>query len=718
MKHTILTLSLAFMYAYVSAQTEPCKMSVADSISADWERQFDLNEVVVVAHRPVVKQQEGKLVYIVKNDPYAKGLDGMTLLGRIPRVSAENGSVSVAGKGNVRYIIDGILMELDASAMNMRLQNLRAENIEKIELLATPPSRYAVEPNAVYISITTRNETLGTRGSIYGSLNYGDKLREYFSGSISHSTRRVEMSLDASMQNYYAENDNDIQYIFAEYTRRSSTCGKSHDFTTGLNALLRYKFTPDMNVGVIANYNYNYTSASGTNITNYGDYLSSSHTATKSRPNNALTVTGFYDWTFGNSGERMELTYNYFNRHSPEISRIATEYGNNPSGFLIDESGATDYLFHSGKVDFRLPYSWAQLETGIAYTDISNLSDNLMVSKNGSGVSISRETNEFDYHERIAAAYVSASRSFGKGFWGKLGLRYEYTWTEGEQMSTSEASSRDYGYLFPSFNLSWNKDRIGSFNLSYSMGMGRPNLWELNSFRYYSTTDEYSAGNPGLKPTIYNNAEINYYGLGGLYAVLYTSFASDAIAYVRRFDNRGVASTMPYNCLSTNKTGLYASYKRNIFDWWEMNVGGEVFRTYSKGDVPDFKELCTEDWSGKIEVSANWMLNRKKTLKFNARFTHFFPWQQNLIDYESFQLFSLTLRYSLFDGRLNLHLTANDIFGWNKTKSTEHYKDFTIKHTFNAHSAYVLFGVSYTFGRKKVNGVYRDSKEDQSGRTK
>ena len=125
----------------------------SDSITASREKELELNEVVVVAKRPVVKQQEGKLIYLVKNDPYAVGLDGITLLDRIPRVSVNNGTVSVAGKGNIRYIIDGVLMELDASAMAMRLQNLHAEDIEKIELLTTPPSRYASEPNAVYISI-------------------------------------------------------------------------------------------------------------------------------------------------------------------------------------------------------------------------------------------------------------------------------------------------------------------------------------------------------------------------------------------------------------------------------------------------------------------------------------------------------------------------------------------------------------------------------------
>ncbi|MDE5877334.1 MAG: TonB-dependent receptor [Muribaculaceae bacterium] len=691
-----------------------------DSVSANWERDLELNEVVVVAKRSVIKQQDGKLLYIVKNDPYAKGLDGITILDRIPRVSVNNGTVAVAGKDNVRYIIDGILMELSPSAMAMRLQNLRAEDIEKIELLTTPPSRYASEPNAVYISITTRNETLGTKGNVYGSLNHGDKLREYFSGSISHTTRKLDMSLDASVSNYYSTNDNDIEYSFLDGSpsRISSTQTKSHLFDAGFNALLRYKFTPEMNIGVIANYNYESVSSKGKNFTEYGGYTSTSQSLTKSRPNDALTLTGFYDWNFGTKGESMQLTYNYFDRHSPTLSDITTIYSNNAEDYGVNEDGKTIYRFHSGKADFKLPYSWAQLETGVAYTDILNSSDNFLEQTSMNGSALNRKSDIFGYSERIAAAYFTASRNLGTGFWGKVGLRYEYTRTKGTQQSVDHVDCDKYGHLFPSVNLSWNKDRIGSFNVSYSMGMGRPNLWELNPFKYYSTTDEYAAGNPALKPTVYNNAEINYYGLGGLYAVLYTSFASDAIGYIRRFDENGVISTMPYNCLSTNKTGLYASYKRTFFGRWEMKAGGEVFCTSSHSDVPDFKIRNMEDWSGKLELSSNIMLNRPKTLIFAIQFIHFFPWQQNLINYESFQLFNLSLRYSLLNNRLNLQLKANDIFGWNKTRSKEHYADYTIHQTFNAHTAYVMFGINYRFGRDKVNGVWRASKEEQSSRTK
>ena len=566
----------------------------------------------------------------------------------------------------------------------------------------------------MYISITTRNETLGTRGSVYGSLNQGNRFRQHLSGSISHTTRRVEMSLDANIMNYPTVNDNSTTYTFADgHSRTSDTRNRSRNLDTGLNAIFRYKFTTDVSAGFIANYTYGNSSARGTNLTDYGEYTSQSLTATKSRPNNAVTLTGFCDWQFGSGGERLELTYNYFNRHSPTRSTITTTFDNTPGNVSIDERGTSGYRFHSGRADLTLPLRWARIETGASYTDILNSSYLLTARSAAAG-----EEVDFDYRERIAAVHFSASRPLGNEFNAKIGLRYEYTRTVSDLLGADSRSRHDYGHLFPSATLSWSKPGKGSVNISYSMGMQRPNLWELNPFRYYSTTDEYSAGNPALRPTILNNAEISYYGLGGLYAVLYTSFASDAVGYIRRFDAGGILSTMPYNCLSTNKTGLYASYKRAILPRWEMTAGAEVFHSTARSGMDDYGTPRLDDFSGKFELATDAMLNRARTLVFSARFSHYFPWQQDMIRYGSFQMLTLSLRYSMLANRLTLRLAANDIFGWNKTRSTQHYASYTLRQVFDAHPAYVLLGVTFTFGRDKVAGVWRSPKEDQSGRTK
>lgn len=87
-----------------------------DSVPAGRERELELNEVVVVASRPVLKQSPDRIVYLTKNDPYALGLNGVQVLDRIPRVSVTNDQVSVAGKTSVKYIIDGHLLEMPDEA--------------------------------------------------------------------------------------------------------------------------------------------------------------------------------------------------------------------------------------------------------------------------------------------------------------------------------------------------------------------------------------------------------------------------------------------------------------------------------------------------------------------------------------------------------------------------------------------------------------------------
>ena len=48
-----------------------------DSIADYWDKVLELNEVVVVGHRTVLKQSPDRIVYLTKNDNFAKGLNGI-----------------------------------------------------------------------------------------------------------------------------------------------------------------------------------------------------------------------------------------------------------------------------------------------------------------------------------------------------------------------------------------------------------------------------------------------------------------------------------------------------------------------------------------------------------------------------------------------------------------------------------------------------------------
>lgn len=699
----------ALLPASISAQQN------TDSIVASWERMLDLDEVVVVAQRPVIKNESDRIVYLIKNDPYAKGLNGLEVLDRIPRVSVINEQVTVAGKSQVRYIVDGRLLDMPEDAISSRLRNLTASGIDKIEVLTTPPAKYAAGQNVAFVSITTRNESLGARGNAWGNGTVREDFSYMLGGNISHTTRKIEFAADASWNDTKGINDLDRKYQFDDYEK---TSGRRTHFTNrmlGANGLFKYKFTDRLNAGVVVNFSTTRLDSRLADTTVDNGLVSESFNNSPARPNNALTITAFSDWVLDDRGKMLSLTYNWFGKHAKTLSDVITAQQGTDSR-VMDE-GVNRYSINSVKLDATLPFADFRMEAGAAFTAVGNDTE-IHVSNYADGVWMpdNKQSNSFDYDERTVAVYASAEKTFFNSFFTKIGLRYEHTDVKGYQRTGNERHDKSYGYLFPSVSLSWNKAEIGRFAMAYSMGISRPNFADLNPFRYYTTTTDYVSGNPDLSPGISHNAEINYSGRG-IYAVLYNSYNHDAIGYITRFNADGSQFTVPENFINSNKTGLYASYFRSLFDWWNVKLGGELFYSYAKSKIADFRNINDDGWSGKLELNSSWMLNRQKTLILNLRFSHYFPYHDRMIHYESMSLIGCDIRYMLLDNRLTLSASVSDPFGWNITKSKAFYNDFNVTTRNNIHSHAVSFRISYSFGSNKANNVYRDTKERESQRS-
>ena len=692
---------------------------------ANWDKELNLNEVVVVGERTVLKQSPDRIVYLTRNDPFAKGLNGMEVLDRMPRVSVTGDLVNVAGKSSVRYIVDGRLLDIPDNAIAQQLKNLQASGIEKIELLTTPPAKYAAGTNVAYISITTRNETLGSRGSLWGMGSAKESFNYMLGGNVSHTTRRVELSADASWSDIKGINDLDRSYTFADHVKLST---RSNHFTNrqlGANALFKYKFTSSLCAGTIVNFSSSRFTSRLEDVTTERNAVFHSYNYSPAKPNNALTLTAFADWQLDPKGKMLSLTYNFFNKLAKTFSDVTTAGAGEETRLTND--GRNRYHIHSAKLDASLPFKTIKMEAGAAFTAIGN-NTSLRIDRlvDGQWVVDPTQSNAFDYDENTAAAYISAEKSFSNSLFMKIGLRYEHTKVKGHQAADAETTQADelpatshsnsYGYLFPSLNISWNSQKAGRLSLSYSMGITRPNFADLNPFRYYTTTNDYVSGNPDLHPSVAHNAEISY-SHKGIYAVLYNSYSHNSIGYITRFGSDGSQHTIPENCIDNNKAGLYASYNRSLFGCWSINVAGEVFWNYAKSSIADFREHDDSSWSGKLELNNSWMLNRRKTLILSLRFSHYFPYHERMTSYESMSLIGCDLRYTLLGNRLTLTASVNDPFGWNITKSTALYDSYSVYSRNNIHSRSFSLRIAYNFGRDKVNGAYRDTKERESSRS-
>lgn len=687
-----------------------------DSASIGMNKELNLNEVVIVAKRPVLKQEPDRIMYLTKNDPYAKGLNGIELLDRIPRISVIDDKVSVAGKNTVRYIVDGHLLELTDDALTMRLKNLQAEGIEKIELLTTPPARYPAGNNVAYVSITTRNESLGTRGNVWGRGKYGDFFDYSLGGNISHTTRKIELSGDAGWNSSRGLNDIYREYVFSDNTRISDRRNTFTWRTFGANGLFKYKLDSRFSTGVIVNYSRDMMKTNLSDKTFDGSTSMHSTTTTPSYPDDALTLTGFADWNIDSAGKQLSLTYNWFDKRSKSLSDITTLW-DTAETMRLTRDASNRYDIHSVKLDAMLPFTDFKMETGAAYTAIGN-NTNLHIENdiNGEMVNDPSQSNNFIYNEKTTALYLTLEKNLSHSVFGKIGLRYEHTDVRGIQKADNTAHDRGYDYLFPSAIFSWNLHGGGRLSADYSMGITRPSFGDMNPFRYYNTVKDYFTGNPDLESVIGHNVGINY-SFKGLYAVVYGSWNKNAIGYITRFTPEGMQWSTPENCLNTMKTGLYASYNRSLFNWWNMNLGGEVFYSQTKSKISDFRDANDSGWSGKIELNTSWMLNPRKTLIFNLRCSHYFPYREKMIRYENRTFLNCELRYMLLDNRLTLTASLTDPFGWSITKSNAYFKDYSMYTETNIHQHSVAFRIAYSFGGRKVNNVYRDTKERESKRS-
>lgn len=682
-----------------------------DSIPEELEQLLELKEVIVIAKRPMLKQEPDKIIYLVQNDPYAKGLNGIEVLDRLPRVSVINENVTVAGKSSVRYILDGHLLETTEESILLQLRNIPSGNIEKIELLTTPPAKYGASSNVAFINITTRNESLGTRGNVWGNFTLQEKFTYRLGAGISHTTRKIELSVDAGWQAVNGINQLDRDFKFPDYTRISNRITRFNDKNLGANAIFKYKFNNNLSAGAIVNFITDRFKSNLDDITIDKQFTYHSKNYSPAKPNNAITATAFTDWKIDDKGKLLSVTYNYFNKDTKTESNVITSSQDNTT--TLQDLGHNKYGINSIKIDAFLPFRMFKLEAGVSFTGISNKTN---LFSNNIGKTVEPDRDIFNYSENTFGVYASLDRQFSKTFYGKIGLRYENSKVKGKQDIGYEENNYIFSRMLPSVILSINPGKLGRFSLSYSMGITRPNFNDLNPFKYYTTTTDYFSGNPDLRPSVTHNAELNY-SLNGLYTVIYNSYNHNAIGYVTRFNSDGSQYSMPENFIDYNKTGLYASYLRSLFSWWNLKIGGEVFYSIAKSNVKDFKIDEDRGWSSKIELNTSWMLNIKKTLLFNVNFTHYFPYKERMVNYDSFSLFSCDLRYSLLNDRLNLVLSVKEPFGWNLTKSKTYYQDYTLYSLNNIHSHAVSFRISYSFGRNKVNNVYRDNKERESSRT-
>jgi len=142
----------------------------------------NLQEVTIIAKKPLFEQKIDRMIINVANSITSAGGTALEVLERSPgiMVNQQSSTISMNGKDGVVVMINGKINRMPMSAVVQMLASMSADNIEKIELITTPPANFDAEGNAGYINIVLKaNTQYGTNGSysITGGYSRGEKQK-------------------------------------------------------------------------------------------------------------------------------------------------------------------------------------------------------------------------------------------------------------------------------------------------------------------------------------------------------------------------------------------------------------------------------------------------------------------------------------------------------------------------------------------------------------
>ena len=159
----------------------------------------ELQEIVVAAEKPLFEQLPDRVVANVQASPAMAGNTVLEALQKLPGVviNRQSNSISLNGRSGVRIMINDKIVQVSGDLALQMLEGLTTADVERIELIHAPPSRYDAEGNGGIIHIVMKEKTdNGTNASL--SAIGGVKWAEVYglNASINHRSHRIGYFFD------------------------------------------------------------------------------------------------------------------------------------------------------------------------------------------------------------------------------------------------------------------------------------------------------------------------------------------------------------------------------------------------------------------------------------------------------------------------------------------------------------------------------------------
>lgn len=660
-----------------------------------------LRNVTVEASKPLIERKIDRLVFNLANSIAAQGTDLTEALKLTPMLKVTENSISIIGKGGVAVMINERMVHLNGASLVNYLKSLRSDDIERIEVITTPPARYEAQGNGGLINIVLKkNPSLGWSGNV-SALYLQRTYDSYgFNANLNYQSRKLSGSLKLRDFNSTSiiEEQNDILSAHPILNRQT----RISDFTSiGANLSMNYKVSGNADIGFIYDRGKS-TNKANTNLnsTYRSKDVTDSVLSTASINRNPIgtqMINIYYDQKLDSTGKKISTGVNIFDNTPETDNDFVTRSSLSPEPDIIRTYSLVKFRIWSAQSDLTLPYKWATVEAGAKFNNFTNNADvqyyNFWQQRY---VIDNSKSNLFEYNEKIVAGYISTTKQINKKWSAKAGLRYEYVTTEGFSPSTHNTNKNNYGNLFPTVYVSYKPDGKNTFAVNYSRRIDRPYLRMVNPFRFYNNPYSYFTGNPLLQPATGHNLELSYLYGGILSFTVYGNRINNGFGDLTFIEDGFIIGT-PKNYLTQYSGGIIGTLNIKFFPWWENSSFGSFNISDSRSSIPN---IVVQSGSG-FNYSTNNTFRIVKGLSSFVNYSQTLPSTQgNLYTYNQYTL-SLGFRAALLNNKLQLGLSA---LKGSVVRYRISFKDFDQYIDTDYDYKTLTLTATYSFGKSMVRG--------------
>lgn len=683
-----------------------------------------LGEVTIRAIKPFVERKLDRMVVNVENSINSSGSTALEVLQTAPGVSLDqNDNIAMQGKQGVLVMIDGKQTYMSNADVANMLRNMPASQIETIELITNPSSKYDAAGNSGIINIKTKkSSTVGTNGTFSAGAGYGDNYRANSGISLNHRNKGINLfgtynfaSMDRGQYMIIDRevSNSNVKTFFGQeggFLRKND----NNNFKAGIDFFLNKNNT----IGVLVNGFHNAGNELYNNTTLIGSSFSKpdSSVIAINDGNSRYRSMAYnlnYKSVLDTSGKELSVDLDYSRYNGNERTLYDNHFVNfngpdkNPT--FIKNSTPSLINIKAVKLDYTMPLNKTmKFEAGLKSSIVETDNDFRFEQLNG-GIweNDIRRSNQFVYNENVNAAYMNLNKQF-KSASIQIGFRAEQTNSKGNSVTTGKKVDRNYLDLFPSIFLNQSVSKDHDLGLSYSRRIDRPSYDALNPFIFFLDQYTYNQGNPFLNPQYTNNFEFSYNYKKTYNISMNYSLTNDVIAEVLLPDTAKKALFQTNENLDKQiNYGLTMNAPVSLSKWWSSS--NTVMLFYLGFRAPDLRGQ--ELNNGKVA----WQFNSQHKIIINKTLS-----AEILADYRSalqYSTLNISAQYgidlgiskSLMNKRMSIKFALSDAFDTRKQNITSAYSGLNYNLMQKNETRIGRVSLSYRFGKSEIKPERRRS---------